>query len=315
MEDYILSSCLPFDADPFGLFVIDSQDGLHRQEYDATSPYISPSGEASAEPTSRYDRTYSPSQSCHSDLENSIVHDVPMPASPNIDSPRHTYSQSPASSGCFSPTNSYAQSYSATALLRQSPNIDLISKVPASRFPFEDQRTDSSSLRSSLASSPFLSSASTTPSTSPPDRDYPVCCLYPGCNSKPFKRRADLDRHYKHRHAAEDQKASFNCDYPHCNRRKNSFHRLDHFRDHLREFHKENIQKRGSKVDEKWLEEILEENKYDISTYEFEDKTIAVGHDEEVHVAMYTFSRLYPASYNSPTICEYGLQSFIHDAF
>ncbi|KAG6076127.1 hypothetical protein E4U15_005302 [Claviceps sp. LM218 group G6] len=144
MEDYILSSCLPFDADPFGLFAIDSQDGLHRQEYDATSPYIAQSDEASAEPTSR----------------------------------------------------------------------------------------------------------------SPPDRDYPVCCLYPGCNSKPFKRRADLDRHYKHRHAAEDQKASFNCDYPHCNRRKNSFHRLDHFRDHLREFHKENIQKRGSKVDEKWLEEM-----------------------------------------------------------
>ncbi|KAG6105044.1 hypothetical protein E4U14_005361 [Claviceps sp. LM454 group G7] len=282
MEDYILSSCLPFDADPFGLFAIDSQDGLHRQEYDATSPYIAQSDEASAEPTSR----------------------------------------------------------------------------------------------------------------SPPDRDYPVCCLYPGCNSKPFKRRADLDRHYKHRHAAEDLKASFNCDYPHCNRRKNSFHRLDHFRDHLREFHKENIQKRGSKVDEKWLEEslsltwwrcpkclnrinirlngykfddfwktaslpvvegfprlqpigyctgdffrlllltrsggvamvidlrmlnqfpkVLEENKYDISTYEFEDKTIAVGHDEEVHVAMYTFSRLYSASYNSPTMCEYGLQSFIHDAF
>ncbi|KAG5966101.1 hypothetical protein E4U57_003008 [Claviceps arundinis] len=257
MEDYILSSCLPFDADPFGLFAIDSQDGLHRQEYNATSPYIAPSGEASAESTSKYDHTYPPSQSCHSDLDDSIVHDVPMPASPNIDSSRHTYSQSPASSGCFSPTNSYAQSYSATALLRQSPNIDLISKVPASRFPFEDQRTDSSSLRSSLASSPFLSTASTTPSTSPPDSDYPVCCLYPGCNSKPFKRRADLDRHYKHRHAAEDQKASFNCDYPHCNRRENSFHRLDHFRDHLREFHKENIQKRGSMVEEKWLEETI----------------------------------------------------------
>ncbi|KAG6026868.1 hypothetical protein E4U19_002366 [Claviceps sp. Clav32 group G5] len=257
MEDYILSSCLPSDADPFGLFAMNSQDGFHWQEYDATSPYIAPSGEASAESTSKYDRIYSPSQSCHSDLENSIFHDVPMPASPTVDSPRHTYSQSPASSGCFLPTNSYAQSYAATASLRQSPNIDLISKVPASRFPFEVQRTDSSSLRSSLASSPFLSTASTTSSTSQPDSDYPVCCLYPGCNAKPFKRRADLDRHYKHRHAAEGQKLSFKCDYPHCNRRKDPFHRLDHFRDHLREFHKENVQKRGSKVDEGWLKKSL----------------------------------------------------------
>ncbi|KAG5932397.1 hypothetical protein E4U60_005271 [Claviceps pazoutovae] len=257
MEDYILSSCLPLDADPFGLFAIVSQDCLRWQEYDATSPYIALSGEASAESTSKCDRTYSPSKFSHSDLGNSIVHDAPIPASPTIDSPRHTYSQSSASSGRFLPPNSYSPSYSATLSSRQSPNIDLISKVPASRFPFEDQRTDSSSLLSSSSSSPFLSTASTTPSTSQPDSDYPVCCLYPGCNARPFKRRADLDRHYKHRHAAEGQKLSFNCDYPHCNRRKDPFHRLDHFRDHLREFHKENIQKRGSKVDEGWLKETI----------------------------------------------------------
>lgn len=84
-------------------------------------------------------------------------------------------------------------------------------------------------------------------------RDYPVCCLHPGCTAKPFRRRADLDRHYKHRHAPESQKESFNCDYPRCARRSDPFHRLDHFRDHLREFHKEDIEKRGGTINEEWL--------------------------------------------------------------
>lgn len=88
-----------------------------------------------------------------------------------------------------------------------------------------------------------------------PGRDYPVCCLYPGCSVKPFKRRADLDRHYKHRHACESRKQSYNCDYPRCSRRRDPFHRLDHFRDHLREYHKEDIEKRGGPVNEGWLEE------------------------------------------------------------
>ncbi|KYK60583.1 hypothetical protein DCS_01720 [Drechmeria coniospora] len=80
--------------------------------------------------------------------------------------------------------------------------------------------------------------------------DYPVCCLYPGCMAKPFRRRADLDRHYKHRHAPESQKVSFNCDYPRCARHLDPFHRLDHFRDHLRDFHKEEIEKRGGPAPE-----------------------------------------------------------------
>ncbi|RDA94294.1 hypothetical protein CP533_0557, partial [Ophiocordyceps camponoti-saundersi (nom. inval.)] len=77
-------------------------------------------------------------------------------------------------------------------------------------------------------------------------RDFPVCCLHPGCTSRPFKRRADLDRHYKHRHAPDSVKDSFICDYPRCSRHQDPFHRLDHFRDHLREFHKEDIEKRSN---------------------------------------------------------------------
>ncbi|PHH71756.1 hypothetical protein CDD82_6341 [Ophiocordyceps australis] len=84
-------------------------------------------------------------------------------------------------------------------------------------------------------------------------RDYPVCCLHPGCTARPFRRRADLDRHYKHRHAPDALKESFNCDYLRCTRRLEPFHRLDHFRDHLREYHKEDIEKRGGSHDDRWL--------------------------------------------------------------
>lgn len=76
--------------------------------------------------------------------------------------------------------------------------------------------------------------------------DY--CCLAPACNAKPFRRNADLDRHYKHRHTEASKKATFYCDYRKCNRRREPFHRLDHFRDHLRQYHKEEITKRSNVV-------------------------------------------------------------------
>ncbi|KAL6864078.1 hypothetical protein J3F83DRAFT_187692 [Trichoderma novae-zelandiae] len=85
-------------------------------------------------------------------------------------------------------------------------------------------------------------------------RDYPVCCLHPGCDAKPFKRRADLDRHYKHKHAPSSKKDSYHCDYTRCGRRRDPFHRRDHFRDHLRDFHKEDIEKRGVAAKEDWFE-------------------------------------------------------------
>ncbi|PHH81067.1 hypothetical protein CDD80_3349 [Ophiocordyceps camponoti-rufipedis] len=78
-------------------------------------------------------------------------------------------------------------------------------------------------------------------------RDFPVCCLHPGCDAQ-FKRRADLQRHYRHRHTPDSVKESFSCDYPRCSRYRDPFYRLDHFRDHLRDFHKEDIEKRGSET-------------------------------------------------------------------
>ncbi|KAK5992220.1 hypothetical protein PT974_05621 [Cladobotryum mycophilum] len=105
-----------------------------------------------------------------------------------------------------------------------------------------------------FASPGRLSEDSQNGSSSSSGRDYPVCCLHPGCDAKPFKRRADLDRHYKHKHAPESLKESYYCDYPRCGRRRDPFHRRDHFRDHLRDFHKEDIEKRGVAVKEDWLE-------------------------------------------------------------
>ena len=84
-------------------------------------------------------------------------------------------------------------------------------------------------------------------------------CLYPGgCEEgKIFKRPADLERHYRALHGPPDQKENFFCDYSGCKTR-GPFTRKDHFRDHLRDYHKEDIapaKKSGRKKvdDKKWF--------------------------------------------------------------
>jgi hypothetical protein len=80
-------------------------------------------------------------------------------------------------------------------------------------------------------------------------------CLVPNCTPKPFKRNADLDRHYKQRHRAEDKKDTYHCDYSKCSRKEGQpFHRKDHFRDHLREYHNEDLGKRGKRVSDEWID-------------------------------------------------------------
>ncbi|KAE9378203.1 hypothetical protein N431DRAFT_174978 [Stipitochalara longipes BDJ] len=67
-------------------------------------------------------------------------------------------------------------------------------------------------------------------------------CQFPGtCNGKQnvFSRPADLERHYKNVHASN--KDAFPCDYAKCPRSQDPFTRKDHYRDHLRDFHKEDI--------------------------------------------------------------------------
>ncbi|KAK8116232.1 egg shell [Apiospora sp. TS-2023a] len=77
-------------------------------------------------------------------------------------------------------------------------------------------------------------------------------CLYPQCESKPFKRKADLDRHWEHVHLPSDQKVSYYCDYSKCSRHTEPFHRMDHCRDHLREYHKEDLVRKNGKEDDEW---------------------------------------------------------------
>ncbi|KAI1462767.1 hypothetical protein F4805DRAFT_452595 [Annulohypoxylon moriforme] len=88
-------------------------------------------------------------------------------------------------------------------------------------------------------------------------------CLEPHCNATPFKRKADLQRHYLHRHRSINQKKPYPCDWKKCQRSKEPFFRLDHCREHLREFHREDLIPRGSnKESEKWWESRIVDPKW-----------------------------------------------------
>ncbi|KAK3323786.1 hypothetical protein B0T19DRAFT_463666 [Cercophora scortea] len=79
-------------------------------------------------------------------------------------------------------------------------------------------------------------------------------CQAPDCSPRrTFKRCADLDRHYQIIHTP-GTKGKWSCDYKKCPRHKSPFYRLDHFRDHLREYHKEDLPRRGAlgARDEAW---------------------------------------------------------------
>ncbi|EFX03478.1 c2h2 finger domain containing protein [Grosmannia clavigera kw1407] len=70
-------------------------------------------------------------------------------------------------------------------------------------------------------------------------------CL--GCDKK-FSRTADLQRHEKHVHLDERSKLNIVCDYTECPRNKQPFSRKDHYREHLRDSHGEDMTKRGGNV-------------------------------------------------------------------
>ncbi|KAM3455596.1 hypothetical protein MY3296_002307 [Beauveria thailandica] len=168
---------------------------------------------------------------------------------------RHMSSESPFSlSTPASPMlgTSFNSFYTLQASSPGSPMFSQLQDMPGAGVgsPYSTQ-----SVTTSCEGHSPMTVAEDFPGESPKGRDYPVVCLFPGCDTKPFKRRADLDRHYKHKHAPASQKDSYFCDYPKCARRRDPFHRRDHFRDHLREFHKEVIEKRGGSVSEEWPED------------------------------------------------------------
>jgi hypothetical protein len=80
-------------------------------------------------------------------------------------------------------------------------------------------------------------------------------CLAPGCNHSPFKRVTDLDRHYKSVHVSDEDKEKFYCDYKKCPRSPEPFSRPERLRNHLRDYHKEDLPKKGTKSTAEWLRE------------------------------------------------------------
>jgi hypothetical protein len=76
-------------------------------------------------------------------------------------------------------------------------------------------------------------------------------CPHPSC-PKGASRQADLDRHIRIVHLDDNDKAKFLCDYKKCGRHTDPFFRQDHFRDHLRTYHKEDLLRRGNKGDDEW---------------------------------------------------------------
>ncbi|KAK3401663.1 hypothetical protein B0T20DRAFT_458802 [Sordaria brevicollis] len=75
-------------------------------------------------------------------------------------------------------------------------------------------------------------------------------CPHPGCD-RAFNRAADLKRH-RRTHLSDDEKKKYRCDYKKCLRYQEAFVRDDHFRDHLRNFHKEDLTRRNKQDDEDW---------------------------------------------------------------
>ncbi len=73
-------------------------------------------------------------------------------------------------------------------------------------------------------------------------------CREGECNKAVFTRLADLERHKKMIHTDESERESFRCDYGSCSRSGAPFFRKDHFREHLREMHREDLLKRGRKA-------------------------------------------------------------------
>jgi hypothetical protein len=87
---------------------------------------------------------------------------------------------------------------------------------------------------------------------SPSRASQRYACNHKGC-TKTFARAADLDRHMKHVHRSDSDKDLIYCDSPHCDRTKRPFHRSDHFREHLREYHKEDLYRPNKTESADWL--------------------------------------------------------------
>ncbi|TDZ49836.1 hypothetical protein CTRI78_v007799 [Colletotrichum trifolii] len=140
---------------------------------------------------------------------------------------------------------------------------------------------------------PVIPLAATSP---PPDQKPPPAefytCLSAACPAKPFKRKTDLERHYKQAHVdgqtqpspalslkditpatsisnpspkisskpnatgaakGKEKDGVFTCDYPSCNRRTDPFSRKDRLRIHFADVHKEDVHRKNHEMTEDWF--------------------------------------------------------------
>ncbi|KAK1750805.1 hypothetical protein QBC47DRAFT_308809 [Echria macrotheca] len=77
-------------------------------------------------------------------------------------------------------------------------------------------------------------------------------CTFPGCRGKSYTRQADLARHMA---SHQEGDKSYYCDYRKCARKDSPFSRQDHFRDHIRDQHLEDLPVRGKPSDARWWSE------------------------------------------------------------
>ncbi|KAK7937590.1 SET and WW domain protein [Apiospora aurea] len=81
-------------------------------------------------------------------------------------------------------------------------------------------------------------------------------CNSDGC-TKSFNRNTDLQRHIQNAHYKVE--TPILCDYPKC---KYPISRKDHYREHLREYHREDLVPKKKKADKIWWDEWWRERKY-----------------------------------------------------
>ncbi|CAP71664.1 uncharacterized protein PODANS_6_6250 [Podospora anserina S mat+] len=125
----------------------------------------------------------------------------------------------------------------------------------STRQPLNDDAVDlAASQLGHLPISPVSQDASSYQNLPGPTTKQTYECLAPGCSQKSFSRSADLDRHYKQVHIPEDEKRKYRCDYKKCLRHEAPFGRLDHLKEHLRDFHKEDLISRPKRQDAQWWE-------------------------------------------------------------
>ncbi|OIW29147.1 hypothetical protein CONLIGDRAFT_408171 [Coniochaeta ligniaria NRRL 30616] len=195
--------------------------------------------------TSVVDHGYEASQDMDLDDTNDTYFKVEQQWPADMDTVPHYQQESyhpHAESSTVSPTPTETDPSQATFFdTNTPPTVTLTTPASRRRLPNKKPPTNKSPPSDDKHQIALVSPTTTTTTTTTTTNKFP--CLMPACN-KQFNRAADLDRHMKFIHC-KDKVRPWLCSYRRCPRHKTPFHRADHFRDHLRDQHKEDLLKRG----------------------------------------------------------------------